>query len=58
MMYSYTSSRGGTGRSVGRSSVPKDLTLANATVHSFGSIVYKIPSYRMSAWKEKYKDRH
>ncbi|KAK2140398.1 hypothetical protein NP493_5806g00000 [Ridgeia piscesae] len=50
IMYSYTSSLGGTGLSVGRSSVPNDLTLAKATVDSLGSIVYKIPSYRISAF--------
>lgn len=44
IMYSNTSSRGGTGRSVGRSSVPNERTLANATVDSLVSMVYKIPS--------------
>lgn len=51
MMYSNTSSLGGTGRSVGRSSVPNDRTFARATVDSFGSMVYKIPSYRISAFE-------
>lgn len=44
MMYSNTSSLGMTGRSVGRSSVPNERTLAKATVDSLVSIVYKIPS--------------
>lgn len=39
MMYSYTSSLGATGRSVGRSSVPKDRTLAKATVDIWVSMV-------------------
>lgn len=49
MMYSNTSSRGGIGLSVGRSSVPNERTLAKATVEFSVSMVYRIPSYRISA---------
>jgi len=48
IMYSKISSRGGTCRSAGRSSVPYDRTLAKAIVDSLGSIVYRIPSYLIS----------
>jgi len=37
--------------SVCLSSVPKDRTFAKAIVDSFVSIVYKIPSYRISLFE-------
>ena len=44
------SSRGGTGRSGFRSSVPKLLTLVSATVIFSVSMAYKMPSYRIFAF--------